>query len=287
MPATPRPTCPKCNGPMKIRKPRKGATFEPFYGCTNYPVCDGTRNLDGSARLEPGKSAPKPPCWGHFDGDPATCSSCLVSRRCADASDNTMPFCPRCGRRMAKRESIRGTFYGCTDYPRCKGTRNEARPGAAAPAVTRAPVRRAVGADPDRAFDEAIAAADRADAERAAKAKASRDDGPPSPAPRIWPAPPSPAAPAGDLTLEDMEAIRVALVSGRPGARIEAIKVCRQRTGWGLREAKEAVDVILSKITASPVPPPFVPPPVSAPTPTPSKGVSLDELRARFQRPRR
>jgi ribosomal protein L7/L12 len=47
----------------------------------------------------------------------------------------------------------------------------------------------------------------------------------------------APAAPAGDLT----EEIR-ALV--RAGRMIEAIKLYRERTGTGLKEAKDAVDKI-------------------------------------------
>lgn len=35
--------------------------------------------------------------------------------------------CPDCGGRMALRESKHGTFYGCTNYPICKGTRRLVR----------------------------------------------------------------------------------------------------------------------------------------------------------------
>ena len=38
------PTCPDCGEPMAIRKPKKGQTFRPFYGCIAYPACKGSRN---------------------------------------------------------------------------------------------------------------------------------------------------------------------------------------------------------------------------------------------------
>ena len=34
------------------------------------------------------------------------------------------PKCPGCGAPMAKRNSSRGAFWGCTTYPRCRGTRS-------------------------------------------------------------------------------------------------------------------------------------------------------------------
>lgn len=32
--------------------------------------------------------------------------------------------CPTCGGPMVSRTSQHGVFWGCKDYPRCKGTRN-------------------------------------------------------------------------------------------------------------------------------------------------------------------
>lgn len=38
------PTCPKCRKPMSLRTARKGQnTGSPFWGCTGYPACRGTR----------------------------------------------------------------------------------------------------------------------------------------------------------------------------------------------------------------------------------------------------
>lgn len=33
------------------------------------------------------------------------------------------PACPQCGQSMRQRQSAKGEFWGCTDYPACKGTR--------------------------------------------------------------------------------------------------------------------------------------------------------------------
>lgn len=38
--------------------------------------------------------------------------------------DPDAPLCPECGSRMRKRHSDRGDFWGCSQYPKCKGTRN-------------------------------------------------------------------------------------------------------------------------------------------------------------------
>lgn len=40
------PTCPKCNAPMVQRRASRGNNVgEAFWGCTQYPVCKGTRPL--------------------------------------------------------------------------------------------------------------------------------------------------------------------------------------------------------------------------------------------------
>ena len=40
------------------------------------------------------------------------------------AKDPDAPLCPECGNHMRKRHSDRGDFWGCSQYPKCKGTRN-------------------------------------------------------------------------------------------------------------------------------------------------------------------
>jgi restriction system protein len=40
------------------------------------------------------------------------------------ASDPNAPLCPKCGSPMVKRNGPRGEFWGCSTFPKCKGTRN-------------------------------------------------------------------------------------------------------------------------------------------------------------------
>lgn len=41
------PCCPKCGAPMHLRTIKKGShQGEQFWGCTNYPQCDGTRRME-------------------------------------------------------------------------------------------------------------------------------------------------------------------------------------------------------------------------------------------------
>ncbi len=54
--------CPTCNSPMKMRSGR----FGPFWGCTKYPVCKSTINVE---EVPEGEEKPKCledeafPCW--------------------------------------------------------------------------------------------------------------------------------------------------------------------------------------------------------------------------------
>jgi DNA topoisomerase-1 len=84
-------SCPECNSPLVLRFGRYGG----FYGCTNYPDCEYTRD----ARL---------------------------SREEAEKEteeEANVPPCEECGQPMVKRRSRYGTFYGCSAYPECKNIR--------------------------------------------------------------------------------------------------------------------------------------------------------------------
>lgn len=44
------PVCPKCGEPMRLRSARKGACAgRKFWGCPNYPECDGVRDVENDA----------------------------------------------------------------------------------------------------------------------------------------------------------------------------------------------------------------------------------------------
>ncbi len=47
----------------------------------------------------------------------------MTSARVAARVEPASPECPECGRPMHKRSSVRGPFWGCGNYPQCKGIR--------------------------------------------------------------------------------------------------------------------------------------------------------------------
>jgi len=78
--------CPKCGKPLSIRLGRRGR----FIGCTGYPDCDYTRNLDETAEqaAQPEK---------------------IEGRQC-----------PQCNSDLIIRRGRYGKFIGCSGYPNCK-----------------------------------------------------------------------------------------------------------------------------------------------------------------------
>lgn len=78
--------CPKCGKPLAARLGKRGK----FIGCTAYPECDYTRNLDG----EPGEST-----------EPV-----VVEGR----------TCPQCDSPLVIKAGAYGKFIGCSSYPKCK-----------------------------------------------------------------------------------------------------------------------------------------------------------------------
>jgi len=121
--------CPQCGSPLSIRLGRHGR----FIGCTNYPTCTYTRDLNADKKeTEPapaveGRTCPK--CgsplvikdgrYGKFVGCSAypTCSHIEPLERPVD----TGVTCPKCNKgSLMKRKSRRGkVFYSCSTYPGC------------------------------------------------------------------------------------------------------------------------------------------------------------------------
>ncbi len=81
--------CPDCGESLVMRFGRFGT----FLGCSAYPECKYTRNLEESAEGGEGEEPEE------------------------------IPECEKCGRPMALRRSRYGAFYGCTGYPECKNIR--------------------------------------------------------------------------------------------------------------------------------------------------------------------
>ncbi|HCU05088.1 MAG TPA: type I DNA topoisomerase [Coxiellaceae bacterium] len=120
--------CPKCGKPLSIRLGRA----KRFIGCTGYPDCDYTRNMDGEEETTPEPIADRvcPQCggaliyrqgrYGKFIG----CSQypkCKFIESLVKPADTEIP-CPECFKgTLLKRRSRRGTFfYSCSRYPECK-----------------------------------------------------------------------------------------------------------------------------------------------------------------------
>ncbi|MDP2963668.1 MAG: type I DNA topoisomerase [Sulfurimicrobium sp.] len=78
--------CPKCGKHLTARLGKRGK----FIGCSAYPECDYTRNMDG----EPGEST----------------QPVIVEGR----------VCPQCSSELVIKTGPYGKFIGCTSYPKCK-----------------------------------------------------------------------------------------------------------------------------------------------------------------------
>lgn len=78
--------CPKCAKPLTIRLGKRGR----FVGCSGYPDCDFTRNLEGEVTTA---SEPE-----------------IIPDR----------LCPECNSALTYKFGRYGKFIGCTNYPNCK-----------------------------------------------------------------------------------------------------------------------------------------------------------------------
>ncbi len=121
--------CPKCGKQLSSRLGRSGR----FIGCTGYPECDYTRNINGeeTTASEPEKVEGRqcPQCesdliyrigkYGKFIG----CSSYPKCKHIESLEQpaNTGVDCPQCEKgEILTRKSRRGkVFYSCSEYPKC------------------------------------------------------------------------------------------------------------------------------------------------------------------------
>ena len=120
--------CPKCSSPLLIRLGRRGR----FIGCSTYPDCDYTRNINGESKQEnhevvEGRSCPS--CgstllvrqgkYGKFIGCNAYPDCTFIEP--LEKPIDTGVACPKCKKgKMVSRRSRRGKiFYSCSRYPDC------------------------------------------------------------------------------------------------------------------------------------------------------------------------
>ena len=155
--------CSRCGKPMVMKVGRNG----PFLGCSGYPECRNTRNLDEPEDAGDEAEAPidvtcekcgKPMAvrngrYGKF----LSCTGypkCKNSRNldapaASDAGEEEAPIdatCEKCGKPMALKVGRRGKFLGCTGFPQCKNTRDLAGPNEDAPDAVTAPCPKCDGA---------------------------------------------------------------------------------------------------------------------------------------------
>lgn len=120
--------CPKCGKDLYIKLGKRGK----FIGCSGYPDCDYTANIDGTTEPETPELVDRqcPKCeadlvykygkYGKFIG-------CSKYPECKYIESLNQPVdtgitCPECNKNnIMKRFSRRGkVFYGCQGYPTCK-----------------------------------------------------------------------------------------------------------------------------------------------------------------------
>jgi DNA topoisomerase-1 len=123
--------CPECGKPLTKRLGRRGS----FIGCTGYPECNYTRDVDESAddaAKEPekveGRSCPE--CGGDLiirKGRYGKFIGCANYPDCRHVEPLEKPeptgvTCPECGKgELQKRKSRKGKdFYSCSEYPKCR-----------------------------------------------------------------------------------------------------------------------------------------------------------------------
>lgn len=82
--------CDNCNAPMEMKIGRFGA----FFGCTRYPECDGIKTMKQLSGEDDAKEEPQ-------------------------LAEGVV--CDECGGAMYTRSGRYGKFYGCANYPTCKG----------------------------------------------------------------------------------------------------------------------------------------------------------------------
>lgn len=122
--------CPECNAALSIRLGRRGR----FVGCTAYPTCNYTRNLEDSvdqnASTETIEGRVCPECSGSLQikkGKYGKFIGCSNYPQCKfieplEKPEDTGVLCPGCKKgNILKRKSRQGKiFFSCARYPDCK-----------------------------------------------------------------------------------------------------------------------------------------------------------------------
>ncbi len=149
----PEKMCPDCGKPLVVRNGRRG----PFLGCSGYPKCRHTEPIPGSDEAKAKEGAPAEggaePAGETIDRKCPNCGKTLVQKtgrrgpflacpgypeckhaeplpKGAEVTAKRPPAekvgrqCPDCGKDLVLRQGPRGSFVGCTGYPKCRYTEN-------------------------------------------------------------------------------------------------------------------------------------------------------------------
>lgn len=121
--------CPKCGKPLSLRLGKRGK----FVGCTSYPECDYTRNLDGEVKpdepvIVEGRLCPKCESPLHIKAGPyGKFIGCSSYPKCKfieplEKPRDTGVVCPECktGSLIERKSRYGKLFYSCNTYPTCK-----------------------------------------------------------------------------------------------------------------------------------------------------------------------
>lgn len=125
--------CPSCRAPLK----RKSGKMGPFWGCSAFPECKTTLNdIDGKPSTEVNESYRCPMCTRRLilsESGYWFCSGykkgCKVQLADIEGTPETVNRCRECGNLLVKREGKNGSFWGCSDYPKCSRTYSDGANG--------------------------------------------------------------------------------------------------------------------------------------------------------------
>lgn len=130
--------CPICGAEMLIRRSKYGE----YLSCANYPKCKGKKNLNGVAAEPPQETAEVCDKCGAAmvirSGRRGKFMACSAYPACKNtfsvdsegkkvASSGPLDSgrkCEKCGKPLVLRHSAKGSFLGCSGYPKCKNIVN-------------------------------------------------------------------------------------------------------------------------------------------------------------------
>lgn len=93
-------TCPDCGASMVVRVGKYGK----FLSCSTFPKCKGIKSMSGAN-------------GGMGDGENGQSEAPVFNAEKYLPADK----CPKCGKDMVLKTGRYGSFWACSDYPKCKG----------------------------------------------------------------------------------------------------------------------------------------------------------------------